>query len=199
MRGFWMGLLVVIAVVVVIAVGSSVWLFWRINQETVTSLVVTNPGGRVGKALLVYQPGLTKFPEQVTTAFVSGLAAAGWQISRTTASREAPVPDAAYDLIIFGGPVYFEAPAKPLARYIARVGDLGAKPVVILLTGAGDVAGAIAATERIVIAAKGRPIRSLGFTTMKPNDEQGKYSGSNTERALQIASEAGQKLSPATQ
>jgi hypothetical protein len=193
-----MGLLIVAAIVVVIAAGASIWLFWRINQETVTPVVVTNPGGQAGKAFLVYQPGLTDFQERVMTAFVSGLAAAGWQVATTTASAQAPVPDATHNLVVFGAPVYQEAPANPLARYVARVGDLGAKPVVILLTGATDVAGAIATTERIVIAAKGQPIRSLGFTTTKSNDEMNKFSGSNVERALQVASEAGRKLSLAT-
>jgi len=193
-----MGLLIVAAVVVVIAAGSSIWLFWRINQEAVTAVAVTNPGGPAGKALLVYQPGLTDFQERVTTAFADGLVAAGWQVATTTASDQAPLPDPTHKLVIFGAPVYLEAPAKPLARYVARVGDLGDKPVVILLTGASDVAGAIAATERIVVAAKGQPIRSLGFTTMKSNGEMSKYSGSNVERAVQVASEAGRKLSLAT-
>lgn len=195
MRSFWMGLLVAAAVVGVVAVGSSIWLIWRIDQETVTSLVVTNPGGSAGKAFVVHQPGLSAFPEQVTTAFVSGLAAAGWQVSTTTASDQAPLPNAAYDLIVFAAPVYFEAPAKPLARYIARVGNLGGKPVVILLTGATDVTGAITATEKMVAAAKGRPVRSLGLTTMKASDEQKKYTGSNVDTARQVGHEVGQKFS----
>lgn len=192
-----MGLLIVAAVVVIIGAGSSIWLLWRIDQEAVTPVAVTNAGGQAGKALLVYQPGLTDFQERVTTAFVSGLAAAGWQVATTTASEQAPMPDPTHKLVILGAPVYLEAPAKPLARYVARV-DLGDKPVVILLTGATDVAGAIAATERIVVAAKGQPIRSLGFTTTKSTDEMNKYSGSNVERAVQVASEAGRKLSLVT-
>jgi hypothetical protein len=193
-----MGLLVVTGVVVVMAVASSLWLFWRIDRETVTPVAVMNPEGKAGKALLVYQPGLSKFPEQVTTAFASGLAAAGWQVSMTTASREAPVPDATYDLVILGAPVYVGAPAKPLARYVARVGDLGGRPVVILLTAAGEVATAVTATQEIVTAAKGRPLRTFAFTTAKPNDERNKYTGSNIDRALQMARDSGQTLSLAT-
>jgi hypothetical protein len=189
-----MGTLIVAGIVVAIAVGSSIWLLWRIDQETVTPLVATNPEGQAGKALLVYQPGLSKFPEQVVTAFAGGLGAAGWQVSTTTASVQAPVPDGNYDLVILGAPVYFEAPAKPLARYVARAGDLGGKPVVILLTAAADVADAMAATERMVATANGRPIRSLGFTTTKTNGEASQYPGSNVERALRLAREAGQTI-----
>jgi len=194
-----MGLPVVTTVIVVITAVAATWLFWRINQEAVRPLILTNSAGTTGKALLVYHPGLSTFPEQVTTNFVSGLVASGWQVSTATASSQAPLPDDGYDLVIFGAPVYFGAPAKPLTQYITRVGDLGGKPVVILLTGADDVAGAIAAAEKAVIEAKGRPIRSLGFTTMKPNDKENKYAGSNIEKALQIAREGGRNFALRTQ
>jgi hypothetical protein len=190
-----MGLFIVVGVVVLTAAASSLWLLRRIDQETVTQVAVSNNSGQAGKALLVYQPGLSNFPEQVTTAFAGGLAAAGWQVSSTTASAQASVPDGKYDLVVLGGPVYFGAPAKPLSRYVARVGDFHGKPVVILLTAAGDFATAVTATERIVTAAHGRPIRSLAFTTSRPNDEANRYTGSNVERALKMARDAGQKLS----
>jgi hypothetical protein len=53
--------------------------------------------------------------------------------------------------------------------------------------------------EQMVTRAKGRPIRSLGLTTMKPNDEAGKYTGSNSDRAVQIARHAGRALQQANQ
>jgi hypothetical protein len=70
---------------------------------------------------------------------------------------------------------------------------------VILLTAAGDAEPAIKLTERMVTQAHGRPVRSLGLTTMKPNDEANKYTGSNTDRAIQIARQAGQALQLATE
>jgi flavorubredoxin len=174
------------------------WLQWRVNQDTVTPLAVANPDGTAGRALIVYQPGLSSFPERVASAFASGLAAAGWQVSTTTASRQAPAAVTGYDLIVLGSPVYGGAPAKPLDRYIERVGDFRGKPVVILLTAAGDAGPAIKLTEQKVARAGGRPLRSLGLTTMKPNDEGNKYSGSNTDRAVQIARAAGQALQLST-
>jgi hypothetical protein len=70
---------------------------------------------------------------------------------------------------------------------------------VILLTAAGDAQPAIRLTEQMVTRANGRPIRSLGLTTMRPNDEANRYTGSNTDRAIQIAREAGQALQLAIQ
>jgi hypothetical protein len=190
-----MALLVVAAAVVVAAAASTAFVLWKIDQETVAPLEVANQNGPTGRAFLVYQAGLTDFQERVTEAFTSGLRAAGWEVSTTTASAQAPLPDAKYDLLIFGSPVYMRAPAKPLTRYLSRVNDLRERPVVILMTAADDPSRAIATMERVVAEANGRPIRSLGFTTTTPNDKEGKYSGSNTDRALQLAREAGRTLS----
>lgn len=199
MSTFWKGLLVAVILVVVVAAGSLAWLERRIAEDTVTPLTVANPDGTAGRALIVYQPGFTSFQERVTAAFADGLVASGWQVSTTTASSQAPAAAPGYDLIILGSPVYGGAPAKPLARYIERVRDFGARPVVILLTAAGDAEPAIKLTEQMVTRAKGRPIRSLGLTTMKPNDEAGKYTGSNSDRAVQIARHAGRALQQANQ
>ncbi len=194
MGAFWKGLFLAIAVVVVVAIAALAWVQWRIGQETVTPVSVANAGGSTGKALLVYQPGLSSFTRKVTTAFAQGLVAAGWEVSTTTASSQAPAAVQNYDLIVLGSPVYGGAAAKPLTSYVERVADFKGKPVVIILTAAGAVDAAIEATQTLVSAAKGVPVRSLGLTTMRPNDEANKYRGSNTDRAIQIAREAGQTL-----
>jgi hypothetical protein len=199
MSTFWRGLLIAVGFIIAITGGSLIWLQWRLNQETVTPLAVTNPNGTAGKALIVYQPGLSSFPEKVIVAFAEGLIASGWQVSTTTASSQAPAAVAGYNLIILGSPVYADAPGKPLARYIERVADFGGRPVVILLMAARGAETAIKLTEQMVAKAAGRPVRSLGLTTMKPNDEANRYTGSNIDRAIQIARETGRALRPAIQ
>jgi hypothetical protein len=197
--GFWTGSLAAIVAVVAIAAASLALLIWRIDQDTVTQLLVVNSGGSAGKALVVYQPGLTDFPRQVTQSFTDGLVAAGWQVATTTASREATTALADYDLVVLGAPVYGGVVAKPLVRYAERVGNFAGKPVVLLLTGAGAVEAAIDAAEAMVAAANGRPIRAIGLTTMRPNDEENRYPGSNAEKAMQIARAEGQQIRIAPQ
>lgn len=199
MRSFWIGLVVAVAVVAVLAVGSLLWTQWRISRDTITPLAVSNPAGLGGKALIVYQPGLTSFQEKVTAAFGEGLAAASWQVATTTASDRAPADVAEYDLVVLGSPVYGDGPGKPLGRYIERVADFGGKPVFVLVTAAGNVDAAIELTQQMVIKAKGRPIGSLGLTTMKPNDGAGEFEGSNSERAIQLARRSGRTLKLAGQ
>jgi hypothetical protein len=194
MIGFWRGLLAVVVVVVATSAVGFWWLTWRLEQETVTPLSVVNSGGTAGKALVVYQPGIGSFQERVTTAFIDELAVDGWQVSTTTASREAPATLADYDLVVVAAPIYGGAAAKPLARYVARVGDFRGTSVVVLLTGAGDTAAAIAGAEKLVEEAGGHVIRSLALTTMRPNDEDNRYTGSNTERAIAMARDAARGL-----
>jgi len=192
MGRFVIGLLVAIVVVLGIAAGSMMWLMNTISQERVTPLTTLNPDGATGAALLVYHPGLSDFPDRVVSAFADGLVQSGWKVDRTTASREAPADYAAYDLVVLGSPIY-GGPAKPLADYIARA-DFGGKPVVLLLTGAGDPDVTLRTTVEMVKAHNGAVIAPLAYTSMRPNEPAKSYAGSNVDKAVEMARDAGKAL-----
>ena len=194
---FWMWLLAALVAVIVVAGGGLGWMVWRLNQETVGPVAVTNAGGKAGTALLVYQPGLTDFPKAVADAYGDGLVANGWEVASTTVSVQTPADLTPYDLVVLAAPVYAGAAAKPLTRYVARVGDFHGKAVVVLLAGAGDVDQAVADATATVKAAKGRPVEAFGVTSMKPNDEANRYTGSNTERARAIVRDAARDVTAA--
>ncbi len=194
MSTFWTGLLAAGAVIVAIALGSGYWLQRRINADIVTPITEANPGGTGGTALIVYQPGLSDFQAKVTAAFGEGLVEGGWRVLTTTASDQAPSVTTDYDVIVLGAPVYGGVPGKPLSRYIERVADFGGKPVYVLLTAGGDAAPAIEHTKQAVAGHNGRPVGSLGLTTNRPNDAANEFTGSNAERAVQIARRAGRTL-----
>ena len=192
----WRRLLIAFAVVVVIGAAAVAWLASRLEQDTVTPLTVANAGGVTGKALIVYQPGLSRFPDDVVAAFREGLIQSGWEVATTTASAEAPATVSGYDLVVLGSPVYAGAPGNALTRYVRRVGDFEARPVVILLTAAANAGAALRMAASLVVAAGGRPVRSIAFLTLRPNDEADRYTGSYIERALQIARDAGREQKP---
>lgn len=198
MSSFWTGMLTAAAVIAAIAAGSGYWLQRRINADIVTPVTETNPDGTAGKALMVYQPGLTDFQAKVTAGFGEGLAEAGWRVFTTTASDQAPSELAGYDVVVLGAPVYGGAPGKPLTRYIERVSDFADKPVIVLLTAGGDARPAIGLTEQAVVRRHGRPVGSLGLTTNRPNDAGNEFTGSNAERAVEVARKAGRtfRLAP---
>jgi NAD(P)H-dependent FMN reductase len=186
--------LVAAIAVVLLAAGSLVWVSQAVKRETASAVVTLNPTGSTGKALLVFHPGLSDFPDRVVTGFADGLLQASWRIDRTTASRQAPTDINAYDLIVLGSPVYAYAAAIPLQDYIARVGDFHGKPVVLVFTAAGDAAGALDATAAKVASAHGKVIGRFGYTSMRPNESAKAYPGSNTERAVAMARDAARSL-----
>ena len=90
------------------------WVSQAVKRETVAPVVTLNPTGSAGRALLIFHPGLSDFPDRIIAAFSDGLLQSGWRIDRTTASRQAPTDVRTYDLIVLGSPVYASAAAKPL-------------------------------------------------------------------------------------
>ncbi|MHB1109107.1 MAG: flavodoxin family protein [Devosia sp.] len=191
---FWIGLIIAIVALLSIAAASMVWVVTSISRERVTLLTTLNPAGAVGRALLVFHPGLSDFPERTMTAFAEGLAQSGWSVDLTTASGQAPVNVADYGLIVVGSPIYGGVVGKPAADYLVRLGDFVGKPVVIVLTGAGDTAAALDATEASIKALNGKVVGRFAFTTMRPNESAKPYPGSNVDKAIAMARDAGKAL-----
>ena len=186
--------MLVAAALLISLLGAVVYVWWASSRETPTPLTPLSSTGTAGRALLVYHPGLSDFPDRITTAFAEGLAGNGWRVDRTTASGQAPTDLGAYDIVILGSPVYANAAATPLARYIDRLGDLAGKPVVLLFTAAGDAGPALQASAERVAAQHGRVIGRFGYTTQRPNEPSQGLPGSNTDRAVAMAREAGKSL-----
>jgi hypothetical protein len=183
----------ILAAVVIVLVAAGValaWLNWRVHQETVTPVETLNSGGTAGRVLAVLSPGMSSFPADVMTAFDKGLAEKGWRVDHTTASSEATTDIGAYDLIVLAAPVYFSRAAPPLQDYVGRVGDFGGKQIAVLVTAAGNPAEAVAATKTLIAAHNGTLAGIYGYAVYEPNDPDGKYEGSNTERAVRMAHDA---------
>ncbi len=171
------------------------WVLYMTNRQVVSELTVVDPHGTAGRALVVYHPGLSDFQEHMIRSFTEGLVSRGWRVELTTASAKAPTDLSGYDLLLVGGPTYWWAPARPIQRYVARLGDLGGKPTAILVTGAGSVGRSRSIMERLVREANGEIVVSLSLTTMHPNDETAMRAGErNRVTAERMAREAAQRL-----
>lgn len=183
----------VVAAILVIAAGV---VTYAANRTHDAPLLVVNQGGSA-TALVVYQPGLSTFQQEMTEAFLDGLVDAGWRVEVTTVGDHAPRSVAPYDLVVLGGPVYWSSPARPLRRYIAHVQGLHAMPTAIVLTGAGSVNAAKAEAERRVRSAGGKIVVSLALTILRPNDEAAMRAGEkNRVTAARLAREAGERITP---
>lgn len=179
-------------------VAAGVWVWWATSREVVSPITHVSTSGAAGRALIVYHPGLSDFPDRVTEAFADGLSRAGWQVDRTTASRETSIDLHSYALLVLGSPVYANAPAAPLSHYLDRLGDLRDKPVALVFTAAGDAGPALQSAAEKVMARHGRIVGRFGYTTQRPNESPQGYTGSNTDRAVAMARDAGKALRSAT-
>lgn len=167
-----------------------VWL----NLTVVGEVQVLNPEGSKGRALLVYQPGKSAFPQQVVQSFAEGLMAGGWRVEITTASDQAPQDVSGYGLLVLAAPTYMFMPAQPVQRYVRRLGDLHDQRTVTIVTGLGAADNASEMMQRLVRDANGNLAKVLLLTTLAPNDDR--Y-GSND--ALAIARQAGLELAGTAQ
>lgn len=194
MSKFLRRMLTAVLVVFVLLGGGLAWLNWQIHRETVTALTTLNEGGTAGQALAVLSPGMSAFPEDVMTAFMNGLAENGWRIDHTTASGQATTAFSDYDMIVLVSPIYGSRVAPPLQAYMERAGDFGGKRIVAVVTAGGDPDQSIDNTRDLVAAHSGTLEAIYGYAVYQPNDPDGRYEGSNTERAVAMAHDAAAEL-----
>lgn len=180
------------AIVLLALAVSGAGLTLAVEREQVRDLITLNPSGAAGRTLIVYHPGLSDFPDDVAMAFADGLIANGWQVDITTASAYAPRDLAHYDVLALVSPTYWWTPARPVLRYIDRIGKLDGKRVAIIITASGQPDRSRGVMEDKVRAAGGEVVTGISLTKWKPN-RQGDPRPNNTV-ALEIARQAGQAI-----
>jgi flavorubredoxin len=181
-------LVVWLIVLVVLAVALTASDFW-LTKEVVSELEVRNPDGDAGVALVVYHPGKSAFQQEVTDAFAKGLVSNGWRVEITTVSAQASTELAGYDLLVLGGPTYWFAPARPIRRYLSRLGDLAGQPAVVIITAMGAGERSISIMQQQVREANGDLVKSLILYTTRPNED---LYGIN--EAVEIANQAAKQI-----
>jgi len=129
------------------------------NHEVVSGVTTINPAG-ASKALVVYHPGRSDLQERACTAYAEGLAANGWRVDITTASRRAPTDLSGYDLLVLGTPTYDWAPSRRLTAYLRGLGDLQGKRTVLVVSAMRMTDQAVRALEQQVRAAHGEVVAS---------------------------------------
>ena len=162
----------VIAAAVTLAVVLLAWqglLSSVVNAEVVTDLEVRNAGGSAGTALLTYHPGRSGYQELLVGGFAEGLESDGWRVDVATASQEAPTDLSGYDLLVLSAPTYDWVPAKPIQRYLRRLGDLEGQPTVVIISAAGIVDLSLPMMEDLIKQANGNLVASYALLTMVPN------------------------------
>jgi flavorubredoxin len=157
----------------------------NLNKDVISGIDIVDPDGSKS-ALIVYQPGLSSFPRDVSYAFGNGLAASGWRVEITTASSQAPSDLSKYTLIVLGFPCYGASPRTAIIRYVDRLTNLQGINAVIVACAAGSPGGSVDTMKQKVQAAGGTFKESLSLFTIAPNEGYG--------TATDIARQAGTQI-----
>jgi hypothetical protein len=129
--------LIVILAFVSFGVFAGLLMSGTINREVFSEIEVINEGGNK-TALVVYQPGFSSFPSEISHAFADGLASNGWRVEITTASPQTPNELSKYSLLTLAYPVYGGTPGTAIVSYLSRISSLDGTSIVILVCGGGD-------------------------------------------------------------
>ena len=174
--------LILVAVFAAFGTFAGLLLSGAISREVVSEIDVKNADGSK-TALIVYQPGFSSFPKDVSYAFADGLTSSGWRVEITTASSEAPSDLSKYSLLALAYPVYGGTIGTAIVSYVNRVNDLAGVNTMIIACGGGDSGESIIPLKQQVEAANGTFYDSLALSN-----------GNST--ALESAQQAGSSIIP---
>jgi flavorubredoxin len=154
-----------------------------INREVVSGIDVINADGSK-TALIVYQPGFSSFPRDISYAFADGLASSGWRVEITTASPQSPSDLSKYSLLTLAYPVYGGNPGTAIVNYANRLNDLdGINTVIIACQGGTGPSLTIDTLKQKVQVANGTFYIGLSFSNQNSS-------------AIESARQAGRDIAP---
>jgi hypothetical protein len=148
-----------------------------LNREIVSEVEVINSGGNK-TALVVYQPGFSGFPKDVSYAFADGLASSRWRVEITTASPQTPSDLSDYGLLVLAYPVYGGTPGTAIVNYVSQASNLNGVDTVIIACGGGDSGESVDILKQKVENANGTFYSMLALSNQD---------GSAMEKATQAA------------
>ncbi len=174
--------LVLVAIAAFVAFGAFAGLLMSgmINRDVVSEVEVLHADG-AKTALVVYQPGFTSFPRDVSYAFADGLASSGWRVEITTASPQAPSDFSKYSLLALAYPVYGGTLGTAIVSYVKRVSNLNGVDTVILACGGGNSSKIANPLKQQLLAANATFLDawSLSNQDSSASMETARHSGSN--------------------
>ena len=113
-----MSILKILGVILAIIVVAGV-LVWGISYYNSTGSTTLNPNGNVtGKALIVYDPGLSGAPKTVATKMGNELQSKGYEVKLAGVRSNDATNVTGYNVILFGGPTYAGDASSVVKTYL---------------------------------------------------------------------------------
>jgi flavodoxin len=139
MRKIFKIILAIFAVLIVVVVGFAAAIFLNFSALTATgSETLTSTGASVGKALVVYDPGLSGAAKGVADKVASDLQADGYTVTLAGVRSETASDTTGYDIIVTGGPIYAGAPTSSIKDYLNNLSPDQGTSVGVFGSGSGS-------------------------------------------------------------
>ncbi len=159
MRKAWLILMVPLITIVVIVAGLGIAIL-DVAGNLATDSKHLPHGSAIGRALVVYDPGLSGGARDVATKIGYNLQSSGYDVTLAGMRSQAAANVTGYGVIVIGGPIYGGAPASSLQSYLnglspqpmTRVGVFGYGMVKI------DSADVAAVTKEVAPLPSGSPV-----------------------------------------
>jgi flavodoxin len=125
-----------IVLIVLIAFASIGFVIGDIMSYTATGSQTLNPNGTsAGKALVVYDPGITGTAKNVAAVIADDLQAKGYTVTLAGIKSSNVLNTTGYNVIVIGGPVYAGQPASSLQAYLSDITPPKEAKIGIFTTG----------------------------------------------------------------
>lgn len=120
----------------VMAFGAMGFVTYDVMSYTATSSEKLNPAGtEVGKALVVYDPGISGQAKNAAEEIAKNLQQKGYTVELAGISNTEAKNTSRYDIIIVGGPIYAGKASKSVESYLSDLKPSSGAKVAVFATG----------------------------------------------------------------
>ena len=138
MRKIFKIILAVFAVLVILIVAFGAIVFLDVAAYTATGSETLSPAGTsVGKALVVYDPGLSGAAKDAASKIANGLQSKGYTVDFAGIKSGAAANISGYNVIVVGGPIYAGSPTSSVKAFLNSLNPAQGVKVGVFGSGQG--------------------------------------------------------------
>jgi flavorubredoxin len=161
---------IILAIIIVLGLG--VWLFSYTGNSTTETM---KPAGTVtGKALIVYDPGLSGATKNAALSMASDLKAKGYEVKVAGVKSSNVSNVSGYDILIVGSPTYGGNPTGAIKTYLQGLSPPNNLKIGVYATGGS--AGGLGANQEMASILQNKSITVKASQKFGPSSSQSEYS-----------------------
>jgi sulfite reductase alpha subunit-like flavoprotein len=138
MRKLFKIILAIFAVLIIVIVAFGAIVFLDVAAYTATGSETLTPiGASVGKALVVYNSGLSGATKEVASKIATALQAEGYVVDLAGIKSSTAADTSGYSIIVVGGPIYAGAPTSSVKTFLSNLSPAQGVRIGVFGSGGG--------------------------------------------------------------